>query len=63
MAGVADGKISGKKRKRDKKYTLDKRIWKLDDFVKAEKFYSRKVKEKTNPNRKSKRKYTFAAKE
>ena len=55
------GKYLVRKESGTKKYTLDKRIWKFDDFVKAEKFYIRKVKEKTNPNRKSKRKYKFAA--
>jgi len=45
-----------------KKHVLDKRIWKFDDLVQAEKFYNRKVKEKINPNRNSKRKYRLAKK-
>jgi len=56
------GKYLVRKESGTKKHTLDKRIWKFDDFVHAEKFYIRKVKQKTNPNRKSKRKYKFAAK-
>jgi len=56
------GKYLVRKESGTKKHTLDKRIWKFDDFVQAEKFYIRKVKEKTNQNRKSKRKYDFAAK-
>jgi hypothetical protein len=36
---------------------LDRRIWPFTDFQEAEKAYQRRIKAKTNPDRKSPRKY------
>lgn len=36
---------------------LDRRSWEFEDLEAAEKFYSRQIKHKTNPLRKSPRKY------
>ncbi len=39
---------------------MDKRIWRFDQYVRAKKIFDRKIDEKTDPNRKSPRKYYFA---
>ncbi len=39
---------------------MDKRIWRFDQYVRAKKIFDRKIHEKTDPNRKSPRKYYLA---
>lgn len=41
--------------------TWDVRLWKFDSFEKAEKDFERRIKQKTNPNRKSERIYKVRA--
>jgi hypothetical protein len=52
-----DGKISVVKESGVRGRVLDRRIWPYADFSKAEKAYQRRIKAKTNPDRKSPRKY------
>ena len=52
-----DGQISVVKESGVKGRVLDRRIWTFADFQEAEKAYQRRIKAKTNPERKSPRKY------
>lgn len=52
-----DGQISVVKESGVKGRVLDRRIWPCQDFEEAEKVYQRRIKAKTNPDRKSPRKY------
>jgi hypothetical protein len=52
-----DGQISVVKESGVKGRVLDRRIWPFADFQEAEKAYQRRIKAKTNPERKSPRKY------
>jgi hypothetical protein len=53
----ADGKISVVKESGVRDRVLDRRIWPFAEFEEAEKAYQRRIKAKTNPERKSPRKY------
>jgi hypothetical protein len=52
-----DGVIRVVKESGVKGRVLDRRIWPYADFEAAEKDYQRRIKSKTNPDRKSPRKY------
>ncbi len=52
-----DGKIKIVKESGAKGRVLDRRVWSCQDFKEAEKAYHRRIKAKTNPDRKSPRKY------
>jgi hypothetical protein len=52
-----DGSIRVVKESGVKGRVLDRRIWLFADFQEAEKAYQRRIKAKTNPDRKSPRKY------
>jgi len=52
-----DGKIKIVKESGAKGRVLDRRVWPYQDLQEAEKAYRRRIKAKTNPDRKSPRKY------
>ena len=52
-----DGRFSIVKESGVQGRVLDRRIWPCKDFTEAEKNYRQKIKAKTNPDRKSPRKY------
>ncbi len=52
-----DGKIKIVKESGAKGRVLDRRVWPCQNFQEAEKAYHRRIKAKTNPDRKSPRKY------
>jgi hypothetical protein len=52
-----DGQISVVKESGVKGRVLDRRVWPFAEFKEAEKAYQRRIKAKTNPERKSPRKY------
>ncbi len=54
-----DGKIKIVKESGAKGRVLDRRVWPYQDFQEAEKAYHRRIKAKTNPDRKSPRKYSL----
>jgi hypothetical protein len=53
----ASGKFKVLKESGASAVVLDRRSWEFEDLEAAEKFYNRQIKQKTNPLRKSPRKY------
>jgi hypothetical protein len=53
----ASGKFKVLKESGARAVVLDRRSWEFEDLEAAEKFYNRQIKHKTNPLRKSPRKY------